>query len=127
MTNKLKKILAIEDHYTVRKLYETHVKKLGYSYDSAIDGTTAQVKIRENPPDLIILDVELPDMDGLSLLYEIHRQYPDIPVIVVSIYESLAELVREEDFGKVRVYPKPISYHKLKATLEELIGLPEFD
>jgi DNA-binding response OmpR family regulator len=81
-----KRILVVEDDRSVRQLYQTALTFSGFSVESASDGLDALRRIDEERPDLIVLDLDLPRVNGLAVLDELraHRVTWSIPVIVVT-------------------------------------------
>lgn len=91
-----KHLLIIEDEPTLVKALKEKLSTVGLEVEVAYDGREALKKIKQNPPDLIVLDILLPEMNGLEVLDKIrgNNKYNDIPVIVLSNYS--AEDVMEE-------------------------------
>jgi CheY-like chemotaxis protein len=85
------KVLIIEDDRTQRILYKTEVSDLGHKVILARDGREALKKIKTSPPDVIVLDIMMPNMDGLETLQEKLRDYPNMPVIIHSAYSHFEE------------------------------------
>ncbi len=84
----MKKILVVDDEESVRFLYQEEFKDEGYITDSAESIREALKKIEIFSPDLIILDIKMPEEDGLEGLKKIKNLYKDIPVILCSAYEN---------------------------------------
>ncbi len=80
------KILIIEDDYFIRELYERQLKKRGYDVISAADGAEGLVKAAEVAPQLILLDIMLPKLNGLDLLGTLKAkpETRDIPVVLLT-------------------------------------------
>ncbi len=81
-----KKILVVEDEHTLRFLIMQTLKEEGFQTEEAIDGEEALEKLKTYKPDLILLDLILPGMDGYEVLSEIKKdsQLESIPVIILS-------------------------------------------
>ena len=116
-------ILVIEDYSDTRELLSVLLRRKGYKVVEAEDGVEGLLKASGTSPDLIIMDLTLPRMDGVETARRI-RQMPklsDIPIFVVSGY--LTEDVRVEvcSLGRVEVFPKPFDaetlLNKVSATL----------
>lgn len=80
------KILIIEDDYFIRELYERQLKKRGYDVVAAADGAEGLVKAAEVSPNLILLDIMLPKLNGLDLLGTLKAkpETKDIPVVLLT-------------------------------------------
>lgn len=91
-----KKILVIEDDFFVRDIYQKKLGDSGFSVESAADGLEGLERLRANIPDLIILDIFMPYVDGRDVLREIkhHEEWKRIPVILLTNF-SASEGVRD--------------------------------
>jgi DNA-binding response OmpR family regulator len=84
----MKKILLADDDAVLCELYAEELISEGYAVITAGDGSGLMEVIRQNAPDLIVLDIRLGQYDGLDLLQDIRRLYYDMPVILCSAYSS---------------------------------------
>lgn len=91
------RILIVEDDPDIRELITYRLENYCFEVESASDGVEAFNRLRENPPDLIILDVLLPVMDGYALVNELqwHPDLKRIPIIVLSAKPDTADLFAE--------------------------------
>jgi CheY-like chemotaxis protein len=81
-----KHILIVEDDLFIRELYQKQLEMAGYAVDTAVDGLEGREKVQSQHPDILLLDIMLPKMNGLDLLKNM-KQDPktqDIPVIILS-------------------------------------------
>ena len=94
-----KKILIIEDEEFVRELYEETLQRAGFSIVTAIDGNEGFSKVISEKPDLILLDIMLPKMNGLDMLKKIKKKetVKNIPVILLTNFSQ--ESVIKEGFS----------------------------
>ena len=76
-------IFIIDDDPFILDMYVIKLKEQGFSVDTANDGRSGVAKIKEQKPDIILLDVVMPAMDGFEVLQEIKKQYPEPPPRVV--------------------------------------------
>ena len=93
------KILTVEDAPNIRKLIAYNLKRAGYEVTEAEDGKAAVRVLQSSVPDLILLDIRMPEMDGFQLL-ELLRKYPKaaaIPEIMLTALSSAADLERAID------------------------------
>ena len=82
----MKKILLVEDNELQRQLYRDELGEAGYAVDIAPDGDNALAKVETQRPDLIVLDIELPNRDGIETMRKLLDDHPDLPIIVNSAY-----------------------------------------
>ena len=85
---KKKKILAIDDEEDIRFILEEELTDEGYEVHTLGDPTQALDKIEEIQPDLILLDIKMPQLSGTELLGLIRDRYYDLPVILLTAYSS---------------------------------------
>lgn len=80
------KILLVEDNEKQRMLYREELESEGYEVDIALDGDNALAKVEMSRPDLVVLDIELPNRDGIETMRKLLDDYPELPVILNSAY-----------------------------------------
>jgi CheY-like chemotaxis protein len=95
------RILLAEDDRILRKAGEVSLKKKGYDVISAVDGEDALTKALDHKPDLVLLDVMMPKMNGFDVLFALKRDpsVKDIPVIMLTNLEQPADIKRAVDSG----------------------------
>ena len=122
------KVLLVEDNPSVRELLRVLLEGEGYEIVEAKDGLDGLLKAEFTKPDLMILDLMMPDVDGERVLTQL-RTDPElnrIPVIVVSgKYEALDRL--KDAIGDDNVFAKPFEPTRLLDRVGELIGFPEME
>ena len=106
------KLLLVDDHPLIRAALEAVLKdgEQALSLESAVDGASAREMLTHKGPfDLVLLDLQLPDVDGFELLAEIRRQYGNVPVVVISASERAGDVVRALEEGARGFIPKRTS------------------
>src|SRR2546429_9979447 len=81
-------VLIIDDEAAIRESLETLLELEGYSVESAATADQGLARIGERPFDLVLLDLALPDRNGLGLLTELHAHDPDLPVSMITPYAN---------------------------------------
>lgn len=81
-------ILVVDDEELMRYLVVSYLSKLGHSCLTAVDGEDALDKIKKNKIDAVITDIRLPNMDGMTLTQEISRQYPGLPIMIMTAFDE---------------------------------------
>ena len=109
-------ILVVEDDATVRNLITTTLKANDYRYLTAPDGETALREASTQQPDVVLLDLGLPDMDGTQIIHRI-RGWSQMPIIVVSARAEDADKIAALDSGADDYLTKPFSVAELLARL----------
>lgn len=89
-----KKILIIEDDNVLQNAIKIALTKAGFEVQQAFGGNDGVAKLKKDRPDLILLDLILPDRDGYHLLYELneHKDFKDIPIVVLSAIGSQSSI-----------------------------------
>jgi DNA-binding response OmpR family regulator len=86
-----KRILIADDEPSIRFLYERELKKEGYEVVFAVNGQEALRLAREEKPDLVVLDIRMPGMDGIQALHRILEEQNSLPVIINTAYSSFKD------------------------------------
>ncbi len=119
------KILIVEDSPFIIKFIDTILKKKGYETDAVEDGKSAIEKTRKESFDMVLLDLKLPDMDGIKVLREIKKINPKIPVIMLSAYDR-EKIQKEIPQGVASGFlPKPFKSGELIEIVEENLKEPK--
>lgn len=87
-TSKMKRVLIVEDEQLLNSIYSSELKEEGYETVNAFDGRTALSLLQERKPDIVVLDIKLPDMSGLQVLESLRKDNPHLPVIICSAYDA---------------------------------------
>ncbi|MGI8638526.1 MAG: response regulator [Pyrinomonadaceae bacterium] len=120
---KNRKILVVDDSATVRKLISGKLEKSGHEVLCAIDGIEALEKINEVVPDLILLDINMPRMDGYQVckLIRSNEATKDVPVVMISGKDGFFDKVRGRMAGTTGYITKPFGPETLMKTVETYI------
>jgi len=119
-----KKILVVDDEEHIIELVELYLGKEGYAIASAVDGDRAVELFRESAPDLVVLDIMLPGIDGLEVLKEI-RKTSRVPVIMLTAKESEVDKVVGLELGADDYLTKPFSPRELVARVKAVLRRSE--
>ena len=109
-------ILVVEDDKPVRTLITTTLKANGYRFIEALTGEEAILQATSHNPDIILLDLGLPDMDGVEIILKI-RSWSNVPIIVISARSEDADKITALDAGADDYLTKPFSVDELMARL----------
>lgn len=114
----MKKIFIIEDEQSLRDILSMRLKDAGFEIEVAVDGAEALEKLKIITPDLILLDIILPKIDGFTVLGKIKEDLTtkDIPVIVLSNLGQDADIKRALDLGAADYFIK--AQHSLLEIVE---------
>ncbi len=118
------KILVVEDEQPIRKLIDLNLRLENHEVVTAADGLEALQQIEEGRPDLIILDIMLPGLDGWEVLKHL-RQTPhlqDVPVVVLTALVQDADIIRGWQLGADEYITKPFSPVALVKTVQMVLN-----
>lgn len=123
------RILLIEDEKRIAAFVTRGLEESGYSVDCAENGQQGLARLAEAAYDLLILDLMLPDMDGLVVLEKVRNRNPTLPVLILSARGSLDDRVKGLDLGADDYLVKPFAFVELLARVRALLrrgqSLPE--
>jgi len=117
---KSKKLLIVDDEPNLRLLYEAEFKALGYKVVLAADGPEAIKLVESEKPDLVILDLRMPGMDGIETMSQILSHNNQLPIIINSAYSHYKENFMSWSADAYVV--KSSNTTELKAKVAELLG-----
>ena len=109
-------ILIIDDEAEIRESLETLLELEGYSVETAGTGQQGLYRIGQRTFDLILLDLALPDRNGMDILAELRSQDPNLSVMMITAYGTVENAVKAIQSGAVNFVQKPWDNEKLLAT-----------
>src|ERR1700733_5009722 len=115
-------ILIIDDEAAIRESLETLLALEGYAVETAVNGEEGLVAIERNAYDLVLLDLALPGKNGLEILALIRERYPSLPVIMITAYGKVDNVVDAIRTGAQNFVQKPWDNEKLLADIRSAIG-----
>ncbi len=117
-------VLIVEDNKPVSLLISRIIEEAGHNYFIAADGEGALRLFSQRPVDLVIVDVELPGIDGYQVAREIRNGAARLPVVVISANQGEAWQQQALDAGANEFLPKPVRPSSLQALLERYQSAP---
>lgn len=125
MERKKKRILVVDDHEDNIELLRARLEARGYEVEGASDGQAALDAVTRNTPDLILLDVMMPKMDGIEVVRRLkaNPELPFIPVIMQTALDSTENKVEGLDAGADDYITKPINFAELEARVNSLLRI----
>jgi len=115
-------ILIIDDEAEIRESLQTLLEFEGYEVETAANGSQGLSKLGDRPFDLVLLDLALPDRNGLELLPEIRAIDPQISVIMITAYGTVEDAVRAMQSGAANFLQKPWDNEKLLADVRSVVA-----
>ncbi len=115
------RVLIIEDESALRQTLTRILRQAGCEVTAAATGPEALQRLTTSTYDLAYLDIHLPEMDGLQVLKEVHRLYPQMPVVLFTAYASLETAVEAMRLGATDYLLKPLNPEALITRTESLL------
>lgn len=123
----LRSILIVEDDKGIQKFLKELLLDHGYSVKVASDGVAALENIKKAPPDLVLLDLNLPNVTGESVCLEIRKNYPDVRVIILTAKDTTSDIIQGLNLGADDYITKPFIADELLARIQARLRLTEND
>lgn len=107
-------ILVVEDEQALNEAYQMILRKVGYNVFVAFDGQEALDIVAKEEPDIILLDLRMPRMDGIEFLrnYNLRQNHPNVKVIIFSNYDMQKEIDEAYNLGADRYFMKALASPK---------------
>jgi CheY-like chemotaxis protein len=112
--------LVVDDVATDRHLLSSLTRDRGFEVVQAVDGSSALETANAIRPDVILLDIGLPDRSGLSVLAHLRDDHPFVPVVVVSVSEDARHVEEALNLGAVNFIRKPVKPHEFRFVLDRI-------
>jgi OmpR family response regulator RpaB len=120
LENHKEKILVVDDEASIRRILETRLSMIGYIVVTAADGDEALAVYKKELPNLIILDIMMPKLDGYGVCQEI-RKDSDIPIIMLTALGDVADRITGLELGADDYVVKPFSPKELEARIKAIL------
>jgi two-component system cell cycle response regulator CpdR len=119
------RILVAEDEAPVREYVRRILESRGHTVVAVTDGADALVKLGREPFDLLLTDVSMPNMDGVELWLRVARDWPDLPVLMMSGYAAQRRRVHDLGEASQPILQKPFSMVDLNDAVERMLAPKE--
>ena len=123
----MKSILIIDDDPLIRKTLSSHLSRRNFEVHLAEEGEQGLVKYTENVPDLVILDIRLPDIDGLEALRKIKDKNKNACVVIMTAYDDMKTTVEAIKSGAYEYLVKPLDFVELDLTVEKAFQMQNLE
>ncbi|HZG73728.1 MAG TPA: response regulator [Chondromyces sp.] len=116
------KVLIVDDQFGIRILLNEVLQKEGYNTFQAANGIQALEIVDDHSPDLVLLDMKIPGMDGIEILKRMKQKDPDIKVIIMTAYGELDMIQEARNLGALTHFAKPFDIDDIRATVKKYIN-----
>jgi two-component system response regulator (stage 0 sporulation protein F) len=117
------KILIVDDQFGIRILLNEVLYKEGYETFQAANGIQALEVLNNHSPDLVLLDMKIPGMDGIEILKRMKVVDPDIRVIIMTAYGELDMIQEAKDLGAMTHFAKPFDIDDIRKAVREYLPI----
>lgn len=119
------RVLVADDELSLRMVLQTALNKAGYEVDTVKNGKEALCMAQENHYDVAILDIRMPEVDGLQAFYEIHKIKPNLPIILMTAFGSSETAVNAMKHGAYDYILKPFNLDEVKIIVSRAIRMQQ--
>ncbi|OUL18155.1 response regulator transcription factor RpaB [Nostoc sp. 106C] len=120
MESHKEKILVVDDEASIRRILETRLSMIGYDVVTASDGEEALKTFRLSLPDLVVLDVMMPKLDGYGVCQELRKE-SDVPIIMLTALADVADRIAGLELGADDYMVKPFSPKELESRIRSVL------
>ena len=120
MAKKMKNILVVDDEENARIALSKILSREGFAVASAANGFEALNYLRGNDVDLIITDINMPEMNGMEFLRELGRVHPTTSVFMITAYGEVESYIEAMDLGVFEYINKPVKIDELKKIIHKV-------
>ncbi len=117
------RLLVVDDEWTVIELFSSFLSSKGYQVTAAYNGRDALDLFNSQPFDLVLADLRMPNMNGLSLLEEMKKIHPQVPVVMISGYGDVETVVKALKLGAENFLTKPVDMDDLERVVEQSLAI----
>lgn len=117
------KLLIVDDQYGIRILLNEVFQREGYTIFQAANGVQALEIVQKHQPDLVLLDMKIPGMDGIEILKRIKAMNQQIKVIIMTAYGELDMIQETKELGAIMHFAKPFDIDELREAVKKYISL----
>ncbi len=116
------RILIVDDEAPVRRVLRRKLEQCGYDINEAADGKQAMRAVDQQPPDLVITDIIMPEKDGIETILFLRKRRPGVKAIAISAPSNQLFLDSARGLGAARAFEKPLNLAELAAAVKDLLG-----
>jgi DNA-binding NtrC family response regulator len=121
LAKSVTRILVVDDEENARMALTRLLAKEGFLVESVANGYEALNYLRHQPVQIIVTDINMPEMDGISFLKELNRSFPKMNVIMVTAYGGVESYLEAMNLGAFEYINKPVKIDELKLVLKKVL------
>lgn len=120
----MKRILVVDDEENTRIALTRLLSREGYEVQTAANGLEALNRLRQSSFELIITDLNMPEMNGLAFLRELNREFPSSNVIMITAYGEVESYLEALNLGAFEYLNKPLRVEELRKVMGKMFSRP---
>lgn len=121
MSAKTKRILIVEDEDNARNALARLLSREGFIVETVSNGCEALNYLRQQPVNLIVTDMKMPRMDGITFLRELNRDFPKSNVIMITAYGGVESYLEAMNLGAFEYINKPVRIEELRMIMKKIL------
>jgi CheY-like chemotaxis protein len=121
MSKKTYTILVAEDEAASRFLYTEELEEAGFRVLTAENGLQVLGTLEDQPVDLLVTDIKMPDMHAMEMIPLVRQEHPDLPIIVASAFKGMEDDFALKGFKISGFFSKPVNLESLKKKIREIL------
>ena len=114
-------VLIVEDSMSLGSVYRAYLRHQPYAVSHVPDGVSAMARLERDPPDVLLLDLQLPDMDGMDILRHVHERRMPVAVVIITGHGSVDKAVDAMRYGAFDFVEKPVASERLIVTVRNAV------
>lgn len=122
---KVKRILVVEDEDNTRHALTKLLTREGYIVEGVANGFEALSYLRRQSVNLIVTDIKMPRMDGITFLRELNKNFPKSNVIMITAYGGVDSYLEAMNLGAFEYINKPVQIDELKIIMEKILNVED--
>jgi len=122
-----KTVLVVDDEPEILKAVRGNLMDDGYEVLEALDGPEALKRVEEEPPDLVLLDIKMPGMNGIEVLEQLKQGHPQLPVVMMSAHGTIETAVKATKLGAFDFIEKPLSLERLTVVVQKALDYRQLE
>lgn len=122
LPRETKRILLVDDEENARIALSRLLSREGYIVDTVSNGFEALNHLREHDVNLIVTDINMPEMDGITFLREVNRSFPGSNIIMITAYGGVESYIEAINLGAFEYINKPVKIEELKSILHKIFN-----
>ncbi len=119
---RARRVMIVEDEPNIRLVFRTALFSNDYALSTAEDGEVALRHLRQEPTDLVLLDLRMPGLDGMGLLRRLRAEGNGVPVVVITAHGTIPDAEVAMKLGAIDFLPKPVTPVALRKVVAEALA-----